>query len=216
MRARALLPSLIVAAGGCTLPEPPGELVGEYAVDGTLMLNSCGTEAVPAVDPLRFQVQLRDDEGVGLWLMAPPPRSGMLTTDGAFEFELERFYPVDPDPNQRVSPELLTTDPEAYVDEVSLDRFDPAAANAGPGCTLRVVERIEGVLNRRLVDVQDMETAALGDPDADLVADNRIEVRAASGSNCSFVMQEAGGPFEELPCELRYTLEGELLDTPDP
>ncbi|MGD8859366.1 MAG: hypothetical protein PVI30_05090 [Myxococcales bacterium] len=216
MRARVLLPSLLLTIGGCAMPPPPGELVGEYAVDGALMENTCGSDAVPAVDPLRFQVQLRDDEGVGLWLMSPPAREGTLEGDGSFRFELERVYPVEREPGQRVDPELLTTDPEAYVDEVSLERFDPASNASDPGCALRVVEQIEGAINRRRSEDEGgaviARRADADDGIADMVADNRIEIRVASGARCGFVLAEAGGPFERLPCSLRYDLEGELLD----
>src|SRR6476646_5957698 len=96
--------------------ELPGEHVGAYSVSGELTENSCGSAAIPAVDPLQFEVELRDDQGTGLWLRgAPPARQGKLEGDGAFRFRLESTYSVPgmaPEPVET----LIYTDIEKLAD----------------------------------------------------------------------------------------------------
>lgn len=231
MRSRAqhwLIGGLLLS--GCNV-QPPGELVGEYAVRGSLLENTCGSAALPAADPLDFQVQIRDDGISALWLLTPPARPGTLDDDGDFEFETESSFVVDPERGAQ-APDPFTTDPEAFVDEASLEQaFDPAAAGVRPRCVLTIVERMRGTLTRNvdgpIVDAADAVDDADSTHDvratddgtdddgaasADLSGDNEIEIRATAGSDCTLVMQDAGGPFEALPCFAHYAIEGELIE----
>ena len=195
--------------------EPPGELVGAYRISGALMENTCGESALPAADPLNFDVEIRRQNGSGLWLAtAPPAHLGSLQDDGDFSFERQSTYDV----GARPSLELLV--------EMDIERLaDPEAAQhlgddmARP-CRLTVNERVAGTLLRDSLDDDNAGTGAretevdperASDSDADLIGENEIDVRVASGSDCRSSLDENGGPFERLPCAVRYDLEGELL-----
>jgi hypothetical protein len=219
-RLRCSLPLCLLALVACDM-EPPGELVGEYAIRGTLLENTCGDEALPANERLDFTVQIRDDGVQALWLLNPPARPGTLADDGQFDFESESLFPVES--SQVSAPVPFTADPEAFTSEEDLERLDPASAASNP-CTLVIVERMRGSIFRDLEgprspepEAESEDEAAEGDAtiepltSSDLIANNEIIIRAASGSNCSLVMQAQGGPFETLPCQARYDVEGDLL-----
>jgi hypothetical protein len=193
--------------------EPAGELVGAYRIRGALMENSCGSAALPAADPLNFDVQIRTQNGSGLWLVAaPPPQLGSLTNDGDFRFERQSSYEV----GERMPVELLV--------EMDIERLsDPEAArqlgdDGGQPCRLTVDERVSGTLLRdsREEDSDGADEAAdderAGSSGADLIGENEIAVRVAAGTDCRASLEDNGGPFERLPCEVRYELEGELID----
>jgi hypothetical protein len=193
--------------------EPVGELVGAYRIRGALMENSCGSAALPAADPLNFDVQIRKQNGSGLWLVAaPPPQPGSLSNDGDFRFERLATYDV----GERPSVELLV--------EMDIERLsDPEAArqlgdDSGKPCRLTVAERVAGTLLRDSLDENaGDESDAAGEErasssGADLIGENEIAVRVAAGSDCRPSLEENGGPFERLPCVVRYELEGELID----
>jgi hypothetical protein len=193
------------------MPEPPGELVGAYQIDGALTENSCGSRALPAVDPLSFSVEIREDDRQGLWLRdTPPARPGRLDEDGSFEFTFESRYPVTATTETRVE-SLLERDVEELADPATYDDLD--ATRAQP-CLLLVDERVSGQLLR---DSRPLDPDAPGARDAgadqehDLVGENTIDVRGAGG-DCGVVLEEQGGPFLELPCRAHYELQGELID----
>jgi hypothetical protein len=202
---RSLCPALGVAAIACTVPEPPGRLIGAYHIEGKLLENTCGTAALPASDSLSFDVEVRQDEqGRGIWRLAmPPARFGSLTPDGAFAFELQSNYRVgmSPEPFETLS-EL---DPEALADPELIERLDRAGTQKP--CTLAVVERIDG----KLFAVRDADAGVNdAEAEADLIGENEIAIRAGPGSVCTPVLTTYGGPFDALPCSARYELKGEL------
>jgi hypothetical protein len=193
--------------------EPAGDLVGAYRIRGDLLENSCGSAAVPAADPLNFNVQIRTENGAGLWLAAaPPPQPGSLSNDGDFRFERQAVYEV----GERKPVELLV--------EMDIERLsDPEAAqqlgdDSGRPCQLIVAERVAGTLLRDSLENADDEADDEADEEraassgADLIGENEIEMRVAAGSDCSPSLEQNGGPFERLPCTVRYDLEGELID----
>jgi hypothetical protein len=193
------------------MPKPPGELVGVYAIEGALTENECGTDALPAADPLSFDVELREEDGTGYWLQGMPPAwPGLLSEDGVFTFELEQTYAVDP--KARVMPDPFSSmDPEALADPSVYERADQAM-NGAP-CTLRIVESVAGTV---LHDLSTRGHASMSGPaptessNPDLVADNEITISAAEG-DCGLVMREQGGPFDALPCSAHYDLVGTML-----
>jgi hypothetical protein len=212
LRARNIL-SLCLALGGlggCAMPtELPGQHVGAYSVSGELTENSCGSAAVPAVDPLQFNVEVRENQGTGLWLQGTPPgKPGKLEDDGAFRFRLESRYNVPgmaPDPVEM----LIYTDIEKLADPDTYDNLD---RKSDEPCQLLVSETVEG---RLLNDDRQAgatgtgaKSSASGTPD--LIGENEIAIRGAAG-DCSLVLADQGGPFDDLPCRVHYELEGALV-----
>jgi hypothetical protein len=214
---RLLAIGLVLAGwSACKMPdELPGELVGAYRIDGALLENSCGSSAVPAADPLRFNVEIRKQNGSGFWLVSSPPgHLGSLADDGDFSFQNQATYDVGPEARRPV--ELLV--------EMDIERLaDPEAArqqgeDRTQPCRLAVTERIAGTLLRDNLADHDGgadSSAAEREDDgregsADLIGDNEIAIRVAGG-DCRASLADNGGPFEQLPCEVRYELEGELI-----
>lgn len=191
------------------MPEPPGDLVGSYRVEGALTVNECGSEALPAIDPLSFDVQIRRDERSGYWLQGMPPAwPGRLGADGAFSFELQQSYavPASTGNNPASDDAYLERDPDAVADPGRFERRD--AANRAP-CQLTITETIAGsVLREAAPGVH----RPAGDGDPDLVGENVIAIAALVGDDCSRVLRSSGGPFDQLPCKARYDLVGELTD----
>ena len=194
---------------GCKPPDPPGDLVGAYHIEGELTENTCGSDALPAADSLNFDVEIRKDaQGRGLWVRAtPPPRSGQLDDDGSFAFNVQTTYDV---PQTAADPAEATfdRDPASLIDPEAIDKLDMASMKT---CNLVVDERIEGSMLRAAADAG----IALGDAGSseagtDLRADNEIGIRATSGSDCGRVLNAQGGPFLELPCHAHYDLTGTL------
>jgi hypothetical protein len=195
---------LALFAAGCVpaKPDAAGDMVGVYAINGTLVQNTCG-QALPAVDPLKFEVEIRQSDRVGYWQSEKQPqRSGELEEDGSFLFTGEQTSLVssmrtprnDLEPGDFVS---LTPD------------FDLKTTN----CAMRVKETIEGTLARRVVldeggepQIDDANPGAKHD----LIGDNTIEVSATPESDCSASLAAYGGPFSNLPCMAHYVLSGEL------
>jgi hypothetical protein len=208
-----LASGLSLGLSACAMPgELPGELVGAYRINGALMENSCGSAALPAADPLRFDVEIRSQDQSGLWLVSSPPgHPGSLAANGEFSFTRESTYDVGGQVRQ----------PTELLIEMDIERLaDPAVAqelgeDRTRPCRLNVRERISGRLLRDSIADADggaRERSVVDDDelDADLIAENEIAVRVASG-DCSASLDENGGPFERLPCQVRYDLEGELI-----
>lgn len=191
------------------MPEPVGELVGAYRIEGALIENSCGSAAVPAADPLRFDVELRDDDGIGLWLRVPPPRSGRLDDDGEFRFEVQATYAASSEPNE--PPETLTEmQIEALADPSGYEQLDRPPAQR---CGLMVTELIQGtVLHDSRDDGEPSFRPEDEDDVVDLVGQNEISIRGVPGTDCSPALATQGGPFLALPCRIDYELEGQLIE----
>jgi hypothetical protein len=211
---RAWLTGLACCAAACAQPELPGELVGAYHVQGALTENSCGSSALPAVEQLSFDVELRkDDAGRGIWLRGmPPARYGKLDADGAFQFDLENTYPVDLSQGQGAPDRLL--DPDLEGDELlDPERYDRLDRESMQTCALIVSERISGMLLRDTSEETDTPQDGGDNADGgDLLGENSITIRAASGSHCEPVLSTFGGPFEDLPCSAHYDLTGTLAE----
>lgn len=190
----------------CAMPEPPGELVGDYHIEGALTENECGDEALPAADPLSFDVQIRRDGKAGYWLQGmPPARPGQIGGDGFFSFELRQIYDV-PTNGAAVDEPYTSSDPEELADPERFDKLDAARNGA---CRLTITETVEGSVLR---DSEELDAEDDGeDRGPDLVGDNVIAISKEAGSQCERVMREAGGPFEQLPCKAHYDLTGQLL-----
>jgi hypothetical protein len=201
----------------CAMPqELPGELVGAYRITGALIENSCGSAALPAADSLDFNVEIREQDGSGLWLVgAPPGHLGSLAESGDFSFQRESTYDVGGQARQPVEL-LIEKDIERLADPQAAQQLGESSTQP---CRLSVSERIAGTLLRdnRPAEAEDEtedaragEGARLRDRNADLIGANEITVRVAAG-DCRPSLDDNGGPFEQLPCEVRYDLEGELI-----
>lgn len=194
----------------CEVPTPRGELVGAYHVAGALTENTCGSDALPAADPLSFDIEIRDEDGVGLWVRSSPPiTEGKLQSDGAFSFTLQSAYDV---PASRPQPagEVIEEDIDKLADPNTYDTSRPA-----PPCRLLITESIVGTLLRDSRTPNDTGTSDAGmsstdETAADLVAENVIAMSPAPGSNCARTLASAGGPFLGLPCRAHYDLQGTL------
>jgi hypothetical protein len=198
----ALICSLL-AAIGCTKTggELGGELIGVYSISGALVDNSCGLAALPTQNPLRFEVEIRMQDGVGYWQMPKrPAQSGEIEEDGSFVFKHAQTSLVS---SMRAVRDLEPQD---------FDNRDPDFDLRVSTCSMKVSEVIEGTLARSFLDLLDGGTGD-SDEEMDLKGDNRIEVEPTEDSDCSRSLAALGGSFNNLPCGAHYKLKGELLES---
>jgi hypothetical protein len=213
MRAWSTL-SCLLALSACKMPEAPGELIGTYAITGTLLENTCGSAALPVDEILQYRAELREDDRSAYWIVGQPPaHQGRRLRTGELEFTQEQKYAVRQDRTEPVDPELAEMDP------LALYGYDPFGEPGEPGepaspeaddCTLIIEESVRV----RLVEGDSALRDAGMDPDqhGGLIGENEIGMRASAGFECSQVLEPAGGPFEQLPCSARYAIEGERLE----
>jgi hypothetical protein len=198
----------LTAAVGCQPPasKSVGALVGVYAIDGALIENTCGGSALAAVDPLRFEVEIRRNDQVGYWqIEKQAQQTGEIEENGTFLFRGEQTSLVS---SMRTARNDL--EPGDFVN-LTPD-FDLKTTT----CAMKVRETIEGTLMRTLVIVDGGEAQL--DPSAkkpkhDLTGDNTIEVMATTDSDCSASLAAFGGPFANLPCYAHYALQGDLQES---
>ena len=206
--------SIVVIVGalctaGCEPQDLPGERVGIYAIEGVLLENTCGSTALPAPDPLVFDVELRDQSGVGIWILNQPPGvTGRLSDDGTFQFEYGSEYTaIEPGGS-------ASTEPRNVAEFLA---FESQPSAPTPGCRLRIQENISGraIATSRPPaggDAGQLPTSDPGTTGADLSAINRIEIVPMAGSDCRPALAVQGGPFHDLPCQAQYRLTGTLSD----
>src|SRR5262245_2234205 len=135
----------VVGTFGCQpKSQASGDLIGVYEITGALVNNSCGQAALPAENPLRFEVQIRRDAGVGYWQIDKRAASpGELEDDGSFLFtnaQTSLVYsgrsPRDLEPTDFGNP-----NPDFDLKTVT--------------CAMKTSETIEGSLARSLLDMLD-------------------------------------------------------------
>jgi hypothetical protein len=201
---------LVIAAAcavcACKQGAPAGTLVGDYDVRGVLVENTCGQAALPTTNPLQFNVELREDQGVGYWVPSKMAQNtGSLSVDGAFRFAVSTTQQVSQttQANNNLQPsDFRTLDPD----------FDLKKAT----CALTTMQTVTGALRRRLaadggvVDTGNTADAAATATD-DLTAEHLIVVSPTTGSDCNAVLTTFGGNFQNLPCQARYELTGKLI-----
>ena len=217
MRRERLSVCCVVVLGLCACSQgtKPGALVGNYAIHGVLVENTCGQSALPTVNPLDFVVELRTNSGVAYWMPEKAsPASGTLNDSGSFRFTMSDTQVVKgaPGVSQEQPSDFLSTEPD----------FDLKAQQAR-GCALTRKQTVSGKVARRLEDGVVNETPSSNARDAaieesesgdgDLSAEHVIEVTPTSGSNCDGALAALGGAFLALPCEARYLLNGSLDTT---
>jgi hypothetical protein len=207
-----LASSLSIAAlvGACNESTPSGVLVGFYSIQGVLTENSCGQAALPAESPLKFDVQIREDGGIGYWLQSKQSAStGSLNARGEFRFSVSQTKVLSTGQMSQLQPNnFITLMPDP-------DLQQPRT------CAVTISETVSGSLHRRdaadggvVIDLT-ADAGALGDAD-DLSAEHVIDVAPSAGSDCNMALMAFGGNYLALPCDARYALRGTLSTTNAP
>jgi hypothetical protein len=212
MTALRAAPWTLLALLGAACSELPGEVLGTYKVTMTLEENSCGASAVYSLDKRRYSVELRSDERFGYWRIAgkTPIQGTYEAPDFAFEF----------------SSIVANSGPDAGPNGCRLQQHDQVtgsleldARDAGSDATLE---------DAALEDAAD-EDAALEDAEVDdnpfddtfdagkiggtdagaaLIGEHSMTISGAAGTDCRADALAPNGPFERLPCVVRYSLRG--------
>ena len=197
---------VLVAFTACNEASPTGTLVGFYAIQGVLIENTCGQTALPAATPLKFDVQIREDNGVGYWMRSKQGQStGSLDSHGEFSFSTSqtKLVSMQAANSTQLQPSNFTTlQPD----------FDLQQRRS---CALTITEMISGTLQRRNA-ADGGAVVMIGQPDAavvsdgDLEAEHVIDVSPSAGSDCNDELAALGGNYNSLPCHARYVLHGSL------
>jgi len=187
---------LILTLVACLVPEeeegelPPTQELGRWHFVGTLQENTCGSAAVPALDPIEFTADLsRTGDRAEYRRLEAPLTYGTVRADESWRFESGvqvQGYEADP-LTGRPACNLLQID-ELVIDDVPV----PASQVVGDG----------GV--DAGPDAGPVEEDEEPEP---LVGRSIITLGAAPGYDCSAAVAVYGGPFLALPCQIRYDLE---------
>ena len=191
-------------------PAPEGDLVGDFLVRGVLEANECGA-AVPANETIELRVQLRRDGNLATWRTPNTAIVHGTHTDGTYTFSFGSVLPVfEADP-------VLGT-PACSLEQI--ERIDVSAASTTQGDAAVDAGAVDaGAVDAGAVDGGEASADAglgAGDasmPDASLpttAIDGRsvLRYRPTAGSGCAPLLAIYGGPFDDLPCEVRYRLYG--------
>jgi hypothetical protein len=198
--------AIFVAAYGCTPGGThPGTLVGTYAIRGVLAENTCGQTGFPTANPLSYDVELREDDGLGYWMPSKQSQNtGSFNSAGAFHFtesqtEVLSMGLANPNPSPS---DFVTQGPDFDIQQKT--------------CAVTIDETIDGsVLRRDAADGGMVVAVAAADggsasQDTDLVGEDLIVVTPSSGSDCNMDLTAFGGAYLTLPCDARYEMTGML------
>lgn len=178
-RVLALAPLLVLS---CT-NQLPGKTIGTYRVVMALAENTCGSQAAILQDGKRYSVEIREDSdrGRGYWRIADrSPVEGSLDEDRNFKFMFSSLVASE-GPDAGPDACRLVQDEVLSGSVRAFDDSDGGSADAGPAKS--------GGLTT-------------------LVGEHVLRISSYLGSDCSRALMSAGGPFEALPCTIRYTLSG--------
>ncbi|MCU0676107.1 MAG: hypothetical protein MUE69_25350 [Myxococcota bacterium] len=204
-------------------PAPEGDLVGDFLVRGVLEANECGA-AVPANETIELRVQLRRDGNLATWRTPNTAIVHGTHTDGSYAFSFGSVLPVfeaDPvlgtpacnlDQIERIEVSAeSTTQGDAAVDAGAIDAgaVDAGAVDAG-AVDAGAVDA--GAVDAGAVDAGAVDAGA-SMPDASVPTtaiggQSVLRYRPTAGSGCAPLLAIYGGPFDDLPCEVRYRLYG--------
>ncbi len=187
---------LCFAIGACGPPNYPGEKIGEFALVGALIENTCGHSALPAVDPLQFSAELRADGPNAYWRSTSDRRpivNGIIDDEGGVRFSTRTSILVWPRDVQAGIAGCSFNQEESIVGTVVL----PPDVDAGEGDG--------GLGDGGNLDAGDSDGGA-GPMPPRFTGTNRITFSPTAGSDCSAALSAAGGPFLAIPCELSYAL----------
>jgi hypothetical protein len=195
--------AVCVLLGACKQgTDGTGTLVGVYAVRGVLVENSCGTTALPTPSPLEYNVEIREDHGVGYWMPAKSSQNaGSLTTRGEFSFSATQ------------SAVLSMTQGGQQLQPTDFQTLQPDFDLQKKTCAVTSMRRISGSLQRRnaadggfVTEIGSVDAGA----DDDLVGTDIVEIAPSAGSDCNASLSALGGTYLALPCGARYLLTGTL------
>lgn len=178
----------VVCSTACRPPTAPGSMLGEFAIEGQLVENTCG-RGFEAPAAIAFRAELRRSGTRAYWKMGEAPRAqGTIDARGEFFFRVESMidgWPADP------------------AREVPACRFSQVETISG-----RLEEASDPALDGALPDAGGSHDA--GSSVSALQATNTIDVSVVPGFDCSLALvgSAVGGQFATLPCRVSYRLEG--------
>ncbi|HEX6239428.1 MAG TPA: hypothetical protein VFZ61_00990 [Polyangiales bacterium] len=207
---------MLLLLAGCS--ELPGETLGTYKVTMTLQENTCGEVAVFSLDKKRYSVELRSDENSRAYWRIPgqTPIQGRYEAP-EFEFDFRAVVAnAGPDAGptgcrlvqrDQVSGSLITDDSEddepsdAGVDadqQADDDELDAGAED--PDAEPDAASDAE--------DSDEAEAGRQADAGTTLAGEHTMTITAEQGTDCRRDALMPAGPFERLPCKVRYKLTG--------
>jgi hypothetical protein len=196
-----------LAAGCNAAGTHAGVLVGVYAVRGVLSENTCGQTGLPAANPLVFDVEIREDDGIGYWQPSKASsNTGSFNASGGFRFATSQTKILSMGP---ANPVLQPSNFTSQTPDFDLQQTT---------CAVSMVETITGGVRRRdaadgggIMQIELAADAAVSDSSADLVGEDLIDVAPTAGSDCNADLTAFGGSYLALPCHARYALTGTLM-----
>ena len=201
---------LALVAPACS--ELPGEILGTYKVTMALEENGCGAGAVFSLDKKRYAVELRAEAERGYWRIPgqTPIQGRYEAPDFAFEFHaVVATAGPDAGPNgcrlvqlDQVSGSLLSPDHETAHDAgEETDAEDDAEDDA----------EVEAEDDAEASEDEPAQAADAGvalDAGTVLEGEHLMTISAEPGTDCRRDALMPQGPFERLPCSVRYKLLG--------
>lgn len=178
---------LLMLAAGC-LPggdeDLPGEVIGEFEVQGLMVLQSCGA-AVPAPDPLdlEFELRLEDNTRAFYRLSGGNTFAGTVSED-EYTFQASQTFTV----------------------------IEPDARIGYAGCTVTQRDTFTFLLETSTEEDSSVDKQG-EDTDLDtrlmtLVGTQATDIEPLQGSDCRPAVTAFGGNFQSLPCRIEYALTG--------
>lgn len=187
---------VLAALAGCRPIQLAGESLGHYAIDGTMVESSCGAgHPAPATTSFRVELRAYPGSNIGYWKLPTGP-----LVEGVYDEE-ERSLRFE----QRTQHVGVEPDLERGI----------------VGCTLEWIEVVTIRLGASALDagVLDAGAADAGMDEGEmeqpaLRGRTTIGITPVVGSNCAPLLLPYGGAFPNLPCDIRYELEGEAVEAP--
>lgn len=209
MTALRAAPWILLALAGVACSELPGEVLGTYKVTMKLEDNTCGASAVYSLDGRRYSVELRSDEHFGYWRIASktPIQGSYDAPDFAFEFSsIVANSGPDAGPNG-----CRLQQHDEVTGYLVLNARDGGAADAGSSDDAETVDaETEDAEVDEALDAGKSSPKDAGSADAGpaLVGEHTMTITSAAGTDCRQDALSPKGPFERLPCTVRYSLRG--------
>ncbi len=165
--------------------EPPGQAVGTFDATGLMVEQSCGS-AIPAVDPLDLEFELRrEDGGRAYWHRIGGPIFAGLYQGDEYTFTVTQSWMV-----------------------LEPDRF-----RGYLGCSVTQRDTFQFALEEVETTDAPSEDAIGADGGVSptlfsLTGSQATEIEPIAGSDCAPAVMAFNGPFLALPCRVEYVLTG--------
>lgn len=190
---RRMLLALLLLSLGCWSQgdeELPGEVVGQFAVVGLMVEQSCGA-GVPAQDPLDLEFELRLEENGRAFYRQPSGLTFAGTgSHGEYTFQISQSWmAVQPDQFRGYSG-CSVTQRDVFTFIIEEPEIDAT---------------IDGGVE---MEETDGGETAVDPPLAKLTGSQTTDVTPLTGSDCRPAVAAFGGPFLALPCRVEYVLAG--------